>query len=44
MSYLHTKSILHKDLRSTNVFVQDRKAVITDFGYFNVKRLAYPST
>lgn len=42
MSYLHTKKILHKDLRSKNVFVKDRKVVITDYGLFNVKRLAYP--
>ncbi|CAD5221674.1 unnamed protein product [Bursaphelenchus xylophilus] len=42
MSYLHTKNIAHKDLRTKNIFIENRKAVITDFGLFNVKRLAYP--
>lgn len=46
MSYLHTKRILHKDLRSKNIFIKEsikeRKVVITDYGIFNVKRLAYP--
>jgi len=44
MSYLHTKRILHKDLRSRNVFIKERerRVVITDFGLFNTKRLAYP--
>jgi serine/threonine protein kinase len=43
MSYLHTRHILHKDLRSKNIFISERKAIkITDFGIFNVKRLSYP--
>lgn len=42
VSYLHTKRILHKDLRSKNVLIKDRKVVITDFGLFSAKRLAYP--
>ncbi|KAI1721420.1 protein tyrosine kinase domain-containing protein [Ditylenchus destructor] len=42
MSYLHTKRILHKDLRSRNIFITERKVVITDYGVFNVKKLAYP--
>ncbi|KAI3410058.1 hypothetical protein GPALN_006421 [Globodera pallida] len=43
MSYLHTKHILHKDLRSKNVFVNERRIVkITDFGIFNIRRLSYP--
>ncbi|KAL3090995.1 hypothetical protein niasHT_023595 [Heterodera trifolii] len=44
MSYLHTKHILHKDLRSKNVFVNERRTVkITDFGVFNLKRLSFPA-
>lgn len=43
MSYLHTKGILHKDLRSKNVFIEkQKKVVITDFSLFNVRRLAKP--
>lgn len=42
MSYLQTKNILHKDLRSRNIFIENRKAIITDFGLFNVKRLMHP--
>ncbi|KAI1729145.1 protein tyrosine kinase domain-containing protein [Ditylenchus destructor] len=34
--------ILHKDLRSRNIFITERKVVITDYGVFNVKKLAYP--
>jgi len=45
-SFLHNKSILHKDLRSKNVFINPggghRSVVITDFGFFNPKRLAHP--
>ncbi|KAF7636923.1 hypothetical protein Mgra_00003662 [Meloidogyne graminicola] len=43
MSYLHTRHILHKDLRSKNIFVSERSSIkITDFGVFNLKRLSYP--
>uniref|UniRef100_A0A914BXZ3 Uncharacterized protein n=1 Tax=Acrobeloides nanus TaxID=290746 RepID=A0A914BXZ3_9BILA len=43
MSYLHTKGILHKDLRSKNVFIEkQKKVVITDFSLFNIRRLAKP--
>jgi len=44
MSYLHTRHILHKDLRSKNIFVSERRSIkITDFGIFNLKRLSYPN-
>ncbi|VDM60774.1 unnamed protein product [Angiostrongylus costaricensis] len=44
VSYLHTKKILHKDLRSKNIFIESKnKVVITDFGLFSMKRLKNPS-
>ncbi|KAK0414889.1 hypothetical protein QR680_011661 [Steinernema hermaphroditum] len=43
VSYLHTKKILHKDLRSKNIFVEKNKIVITDFGIFSMKRLVHRS-
>uniref|UniRef100_A0A183DS47 Protein kinase domain-containing protein n=1 Tax=Gongylonema pulchrum TaxID=637853 RepID=A0A183DS47_9BILA len=43
VSYLHTKRIIHKDLRTKNIFVESRnRIVITDFGLFNMKRLGQP--
>ncbi|KAM3724096.1 Kinase suppressor of Ras [Dirofilaria immitis] len=43
VSYLHTKKIIHKDLRTKNIFVESRnRIVITDFGLFNMKRLGQP--
>ncbi|EFP03635.1 CRE-KSR-1 protein [Caenorhabditis remanei] len=43
VSYLHTKKILHKDLRSKNILLESKnKVVITDFGILSMKRLAYP--
>uniref|UniRef100_A0A1I7XT57 Protein kinase domain-containing protein n=1 Tax=Heterorhabditis bacteriophora TaxID=37862 RepID=A0A1I7XT57_HETBA len=43
VSYLHTKKILHKDLRSKNIFIESKnKVVITDFGLFSMKRLRNP--
>uniref|UniRef100_A0A8D2BE71 non-specific serine/threonine protein kinase n=1 Tax=Sciurus vulgaris TaxID=55149 RepID=A0A8D2BE71_SCIVU len=36
MGYLHAKGILHKDLKSKNVFYDNGKAVITDFGLFSI--------
>ncbi|UJR26061.1 hypothetical protein I4U23_007407 [Adineta vaga] len=32
MSYLHEKSINHMSLRTTNVFVQNNRVVLTDYG------------
>uniref|UniRef100_A0A8R1U1V0 Uncharacterized protein n=1 Tax=Onchocerca volvulus TaxID=6282 RepID=A0A8R1U1V0_ONCVO len=43
VSYLHTKKIIHKDLRTKNIFVESRnRIVLTDFGLFNMKRLGQP--
>ncbi|XP_053729242.1 kinase suppressor of Ras 1-like isoform X2 [Synchiropus splendidus] len=36
MSYLHAKGIIHKDLKSKNVFCDASKVVITDFGLFGM--------
>uniref|UniRef100_H2XK39 Protein kinase domain-containing protein n=1 Tax=Ciona intestinalis TaxID=7719 RepID=H2XK39_CIOIN len=32
MGYLHSKNIIHKDLKSKNIFVDGKRVVITDFG------------
>ncbi|KAI6187923.1 hypothetical protein M3Y98_00298100 [Aphelenchoides besseyi] len=39
VSYLHARNIIHKDLRTKNIFIENRKIIITDFGLLNVKRL-----
>lgn len=39
MSYLHARNIIHKDLRSKNIFVDSGKVVITDFGLFHVTKI-----
>lgn len=36
MGYLHAKDIVHKDLKSKNVFYNTNKVVITDFGLFGM--------
>ncbi|XP_078140207.1 kinase suppressor of Ras 1-like isoform X1 [Centroberyx gerrardi] len=36
MGYLHAKGIVHKDLKSKNVFYDANKVVITDFGLFGM--------
>ncbi|XP_077456089.1 kinase suppressor of Ras 2 isoform X1 [Stigmatopora argus] len=36
MGYLHAKGILHKDMKSRNVFYDNGKVVITDFGLFTI--------
>uniref|UniRef100_A0A9J7ZF37 non-specific serine/threonine protein kinase n=1 Tax=Cyprinus carpio carpio TaxID=630221 RepID=A0A9J7ZF37_CYPCA len=36
MGYLHAKGIVHKDLKSKNVFYDSNKVVITDFGLFGM--------
>uniref|UniRef100_A0A0K0EAM2 Phorbol-ester/DAG-type domain-containing protein n=2 Tax=Strongyloides stercoralis TaxID=6248 RepID=A0A0K0EAM2_STRER len=43
MTYLHTRGILHKDLRTKNIFIEkNNRIVITDFGLFNMARLRHP--
>ena len=32
MSYLHARGIVHKDLKTKNIFIENQKVVITDFG------------
>lgn len=41
MGYLHAKGIIHKDLKSKNIFLDNGKVVITDFGLFNVTKLCF---
>lgn len=36
MGYLHAKGIIHKDMKSKNVFYDNGKVVITDFGLFTI--------
>lgn len=43
MGYLHAKGIVHKDLKSKNVFLESGKVVITDFGLFSVTKLCHGS-
>ncbi|KAL5015972.1 hypothetical protein ScPMuIL_005561 [Solemya velum] len=39
--YLHARDIIHKDLKSKNIFLENGKVVITDFGLFNVTKLCH---
>lgn len=41
MGYLHARGIVHKDLKSKNIFLDNGKVVITDFGLFSVTKLCY---
>ncbi|XP_061538735.1 kinase suppressor of Ras 1 isoform X1 [Phycodurus eques] len=36
MGYLHAKGIVHKDLKSKNMFYDSNRVVITDFGLFGM--------
>ena len=38
MGYLHSRNIVHKDLKTKNIFLENGKAIITDFGLVNVTR------
>lgn len=38
MSYLHHRGIVHKDLKTKNIFFERGKAIISDFGLVNVAR------
>ena len=41
MGYLHARGIVHKDLKSKNIFVDNISGtvVITDFGLFSLTKL-----
>ena len=39
MGYLHARGIVHKDLKTKNIFYENGKIVITDFGLFSVTKL-----
>lgn len=39
MGYLHARKLLHKDLKSKNVFIEGNKAVITDYGLVATAKL-----
>ncbi|CAL7947575.1 unnamed protein product [Xylocopa violacea] len=41
MGYLHARGIIHKDLKTKNIFLENGKVVITDFGLFSVTKLCY---
>ncbi|RWS24199.1 Kinase suppressor of Ras 1-like protein [Leptotrombidium deliense] len=41
MGYLHARGIVHKDLKTKNIFYENGKVVITDFGLFSVTRLCH---
>ena len=38
MGYLHHRQIIHKDLKTKNIFLENGRAIITDFGLVNVAR------
>jgi len=38
MGYLHHKGIVHKDLKTKNIFLENGRAIISDFGLVNVAR------
>lgn len=41
MGYLHAKEIIHKDLKTKNIFLENGKVVITDFGLFSTTKMKY---
>lgn len=41
MGYLHAKEIIHKDLKTKNIFLENGKIIITDFGLFSTTKLKY---
>ncbi|XP_039490170.1 kinase suppressor of Ras 1 [Drosophila santomea] len=41
MGYLHAREIIHKDLRTKNIFIENGKVIITDFGLFSSTKLLY---
>lgn len=43
MGYLHARGIVHKDLKTKNIFYENGKVVITDFGLFSLTKLCQKS-
>lgn len=41
MGYLHAKGIIHKDLTTKNIFLENCRVVITDFGLFSATKMQY---
>ncbi|XP_058814779.1 kinase suppressor of Ras 2 isoform X2 [Topomyia yanbarensis] len=41
MGYLHARGIVHKDLRTKNIFLENGKVIIADFGLFSATKLLY---
>ena len=39
MGYLHARGIIHKDLKTKNIFYENGKVIITDFGLSSVAKL-----
>lgn len=39
MGYLHRRGIVHKDLKSKNVFVTHERCIITDYGLFSISKM-----
>lgn len=41
MGYLHAKGIIHKDLTTKNIFVENVRLIITDFGLFSAAKMQF---
>lgn len=41
MGYLHAKGIIHKDLTTKNIFLENCRVVITDFALFSATKILY---
>jgi kinase suppressor of Ras 2 len=44
MGYLHARGIVHKDLKTKNIFLENGKVIITDFGLFSATKMLYCDT
>lgn len=38
MSYLHEKKICHKSLQTSNIYIQNNRIILTDYGLFPLKK------
>lgn len=41
MGYLYVRGIIYKDLKIKNIFLENGKVVIIDFGLFSVIKICY---